>query len=510
MKKKLISSLLAISMLASLGATAFAQGTDLDEPVNGGINTPGGSSSVPVELNVTPLTFSVTVPSGLPINVDADGNVEVANNVKITNNSAGMVKVKNVEVSMLNGWSLDSFDVDFTDKAVNTKQLGLVINGVDANLGNLKNAFGILAVDDSEDLVYDAKIPPQSESLQSTIANLIFTIGWVDSEVLEGDGQTYHKIAPSELSFRSTSPIDEFKELKVNGQVVDPSNYTLTEGSTIVTLNVDYLDTLDATGHSIEIVSENKSGQGRFLVDDGGFNSTVGFWYDKPYIMALNGAGVGIMMHRDNFLYYVEFDLSSNEYFIQKVPYVIENGTLKAMGYVLQGTDDENIVDIYLEEDGPEGMFNLWFYEEACLSEGEYFYSEPWAAFFGNPTDYDAQVLDRDKEYYQPILTGVNGVVVETNGTYRDCVNMKEIVIPYGITFIGDDCFENCVSLTKVTLPKSIERIYNTAFTGCTSLTSIKFNGTMEDWNNLDKDTNWNKDVPATQVRCSDGIVNIK
>ena len=108
-----------------------------------------------------------------------------------------------------------------------------------------------------------------------------------------------------------------------------------------------------------------------------------------------------------------------------------------------------------------------------------------------------------------PSWTGVNNVVVQTNGTYRDCVNLKEILIPYGITFIGDDCFENCVSLEKVTLPASITEIYSTAFTNCSSLSEIKFNGTMEQWNNIDKGSGWNADISATQVICSDGVVEI-
>ena len=43
-------------------------------------------------------------------------------------------------------------------------------------------------------------------------------------EVLEGTGAEYYTLAPTALSFRSTAPLNEFQEVKVNGETVDPSN----------------------------------------------------------------------------------------------------------------------------------------------------------------------------------------------------------------------------------------------------------------------------------------------
>ena len=63
-------------------------------------------------------------------------------------------------------------------------------------------------------------------------------------EALGGSGSEYYTVAPSALSFRSTAPLDDFQEVQINGEIVDPSNYTLEEGSTIVKLSSDYLKTL--------------------------------------------------------------------------------------------------------------------------------------------------------------------------------------------------------------------------------------------------------------------------
>ncbi|MDE7164793.1 MAG: leucine-rich repeat protein, partial [Clostridiales bacterium] len=48
------------------------------------------------------------------------------------------------------------------------------------------------------------------------------------------------------------------------------------------------------------------------------------------------------------------------------------------------------------------------------------------------------------------------------------------IVIPNGITSIGDNAFENCIGLTSIELPTSIIDIGNNAFFDCNSLTSIE------------------------------------
>lgn len=52
-----------------------------------------GPNEVLVELTTESAQFSVTLPTSLPVHVDADGVVTVATDAKITNNSAGPVKI---------------------------------------------------------------------------------------------------------------------------------------------------------------------------------------------------------------------------------------------------------------------------------------------------------------------------------------------------------------------------------------------------------------------------------
>ena len=57
------------------------------------------------------------------------------------------------------------------------------------------------------------------------------------------------------LTFRSSAPFSEFVAVLVDGVIVDPSNYDVSEGSTIVRLKQSFLDTLSKGSHTIAIQS---------------------------------------------------------------------------------------------------------------------------------------------------------------------------------------------------------------------------------------------------------------
>lgn len=181
MKKKFISSLLAVSMLASMSTTAFAV-WELEEEDNT-VKVAGSATDVPVELTVTPLSFSVTVPSVLPITVNGNGEVSVATNTKIVNNSQGKVEVKDLTVTTGGSWNLVPMTDDFANKAVNTKDFGMSFNGADAATEELESTFAVINANSEQAFTYDAKLAPQSEEIVSEqIASAVFTIGWSISQ----------------------------------------------------------------------------------------------------------------------------------------------------------------------------------------------------------------------------------------------------------------------------------------------------------------------------------------
>jgi hypothetical protein len=62
-----------------------------------------------------------------------------------------------------------------------------------------------------------------------------------------------------------------------------------------------------------------------------------------------------------------------------------------------------------------------------------------------------------------------NGVLKE----YTEDDDVKEVVIPSGVTAIGDWAFCECESLTSITIPDSVTRIGIGAFCGCSNLASV-------------------------------------
>jgi hypothetical protein len=54
-----------------------------------------------------------------------------------------------------------------------------------------------------------------------------------------------------------------------------------------------------------------------------------------------------------------------------------------------------------------------------------------------------------------------------------------------------------------------VTNICDGAFTFCENLTNITFNGTVAEWNAIEKGVGWNDDVPVIEVICLDGIVTV-
>lgn len=94
--------------------------------------------------------------------------------------------------------------------------------------------------------------------------------GAVDSDfapaIIAGANATWHKGSEDGLFFTSNAAFADFLKVQVDGKDVDASNYTVKEGSTIVTLNASYLETLSAGKHTLAIVSDTGTAETEFTV----------------------------------------------------------------------------------------------------------------------------------------------------------------------------------------------------------------------------------------------------
>ena len=109
-------------------------------------------------------------------------------------------------------------------------------------------------------------------------------------------------------------------------------------------------------------------------------------------------------------------------------------------------------------------------------------------------------------------LTNVNipdSVIAIKAGAFANCESFTNIYIPNGVTAIEPQTFGTCIMLTNVTIPVSVTSIGAQAFWVCKRLVNIIFDGTIAQWNAITKGEEWNAEVPATEVVCSDGEVSL-
>lgn len=94
--------------------------------------------------------------------------------------------------------------------------------------------------------------------------------GAVDSDfapaIIAGTNATWQKGSEDGLPFTSNAAFADFLKVQVDGKDVDSSNYTVEEGSTIVTLNASYLETLSAGKHTLAIVSDTGTAETEFTI----------------------------------------------------------------------------------------------------------------------------------------------------------------------------------------------------------------------------------------------------
>lgn len=115
---------------------------------------------------------------------------------------------------------------------------------------------------------YRCVLSNSAGAVTTDIATLTVTekVTTVDYEILDGANSSWTQNTDGNIVIRGNGEIAKFVSVKVDGKVVDADNYTVTEGSTIITLKPDYLKTLSKGSHTFEIVWTDGSAGTSFVV----------------------------------------------------------------------------------------------------------------------------------------------------------------------------------------------------------------------------------------------------
>ena len=109
----------------------------------------------------------------------------------------------------------------------------------------------------------------------------------VTYDILDGAGSSWTQNTDGSLAIRGSGEVSKFREVKVDGVTVDPVNYTVTEGSTIITFKPEYLKSLSAGNHSFELIWTDGTAATNFTVAENTDQSAKSPKTGEDFSMAL-------------------------------------------------------------------------------------------------------------------------------------------------------------------------------------------------------------------------------
>lgn len=109
----------------------------------------------------------------------------------------------------------------------------------------------------------------------------------VTYDILDGAGSSWTQNTDGSLAIRGSGEISKFREVKVDGVTVDPINYTVTEGSTIITFKPEYIKSLSAGNHSFELIWTDGTAATNFTVAENTDQSAKSPKTGEDFSMAL-------------------------------------------------------------------------------------------------------------------------------------------------------------------------------------------------------------------------------
>ncbi len=102
-------------------------------------------------------------------------------------------------------------------------------------------------------------------------------------------------------------------------------------------------------------------------------------------------------------------------------------------------------------------------------------------------------------------VTIPEGVTSIGDSAFYNCTSLSSVAIPEGVTSIGFRAFGNCTGLTSVTIPEGVTSIGYRAFGGCTGLTSVTIPASVDEIG----DSAFSGCTGLTSVTIPEGVTSI-
>ena len=87
--------------------------------------------------------------------------------------------------------------------------------------------------------------------------------------ITQGANSTWTQNTNQTLTVRANGELSKFTGVKVDGELIDEEHYTAVSGSTVITLQTDYLETLSGGTHKLTVVYTDGECSTNFKVKKG-------------------------------------------------------------------------------------------------------------------------------------------------------------------------------------------------------------------------------------------------
>lgn len=459
---KKVKALLSLALVGSMllpYSTAFAAE----------VTTPGGSADSEVTLTVgdtAPKIFSVTVPSEIPINITKDGEIQVAKNLNIRNDSSDAVEVTAIKVTGKNDWSVVDYSDDFVSKPDNSKVLALSFRG-DAtdSSGNitLTPENWAIAASQELDIRAEAKLSRQTNSSsKSNIATVNWSFNWADATTEPGPPDTSsinHNWDPSTIMV-----IGSAKDVVFDwSSTMDVNNISTVESS-----NPD-VATIELS--PVQMFSE---GTGTYTVTGKAvgkttIRATLTSGESTSFEVTVNDVRPGTGGDGDDIEITIPGeDLNPGDKIDPDIEIEIPVTTPDGDGTI---TVKPEVPDTELKPGNNEipaevdiNGIKITIIIKVTVSGGT-----------SNPSDGLHQSIEEAQAMGFTFSSYGDGLQIDSfeNKQFREEINVPEQIGDFEVLKIGDRVFKGQTNLTEITLPSTITAIGESAFYRCSGLKSL-------------------------------------